>query len=183
MATYTPAPYSAENAEDLNNFYTPRIRGEKTGFAPEDLKTMESKAVNSANYSVNESVRRGASSRRTPGGITTGGMGTTRESAVNTALGVRSQALQDIAVQNAVLKHQDQWNAATGMQNFMTQQDSMAMQQYSIQAQMEMYNTQADAMKSAAMWQGIGSMVGGAGSAYGGYASGAGSKALASAIK
>ena len=123
-ASYVPSPYSAPASSDLMNFYEPRINGLQTGYAPEDITAMETKAVDSANYSVDEAVRRGASGRKTPGGITTGGMDTTRESAVNSALGVRSAALQDIAVQNAVLKHQDQWNAATGMQSFLIEQDS-----------------------------------------------------------
>lgn len=175
--SYQPSPYSAPASAELFNFYQPRIQGQNTGYAPEDIQTIKSVAVNNANYAVDESVRRGAGARRTPGGITTGGMNTMRESAVNSALAVRSNALQDVAVQNAVLKHQDQWNAAAGMQGFLAEQDQSAAQRYNMAAQMwnakatadayqNMYATQAKGQDNSAMWSALGQIGGSALSAY-----------------
>ena len=131
--SYQPSPYHESSSSELNNFYTPRIKGENTGLSAEDLAGLNAQAVDSSNYLTNEAVRRGAASRRTPGGVKTGGMDTLRESAVTAGLQGRSNALRDVATQNALLKHQDQWNAASGMQSFLNEQDQNALGVYNSQ--------------------------------------------------
>ncbi len=130
---YQPSPYSAGASENINNFYTSRVNGENLGYRPEDLDTMNASAIDTSNYMTNEAVRRGASARRTPGGVTTGGQGALRENAVMSGLQNRSAALRDIAVQNSVLKHNDQWNAAQGLQAFLNEQDANALGIYNAQ--------------------------------------------------
>lgn len=140
--SYTPSPYHAEASDDIYNFYKPRIEGQDTGLSDSDLSTLNASAIDSSNYLTNEAVRRGASSRKTPGGTYTGGMDTMRESAVTAGLQGRSEALRDVATQNALLKHQDQWNAASGMQGFLNEQDQNALGVYS--GQMSAYTSQAN---------------------------------------
>lgn len=164
---YQKSPYHDSASAELNNFYTPRIRGEQTGLAEDDLANLRAGAIDNSNYLTNEAVRRGAAGRRTPGGVNTGGQDTLRESAVTAGLQGRSNALRDIATQNALLKHQDQWNAATGMQSFLNQQDQNALgvsnynlSAYSTDAQMDMLSNMYGNANNNATNSGLGSILG-----------------------
>lgn len=141
-AQFQPSPYHTEASDNINNFYTSRIKGQNLGYSQDTLDTMDATAIDSSNYLTNEAVRRGSSARKTPGGVYTGGMNTLREGAVNTGLQTRSSALRDVATQNAVLSHQDQWNAATGLQNFLAEQDQYALGVYNAQTGNQNANNQ-----------------------------------------
>lgn len=103
---------------------------------------MNAQAEDSATRNANELERRGAAGRRSGyGGSTTGGTNVLREKAMQSGLEYRSNAMRDIAINNAVLKHNDQWNAATGMQNFLNSERSNALAKWT--GDISLYNTQA----------------------------------------
>lgn len=139
---YQPSAYDAPASESIYNFYDPRIKGEKTGYSEEDLGTMKSQAIDQSTRVGSELERRGSAGRRLGyGGTSTGGTSNLREKAIQTGLEYRSNALRDIAIKNAVQKHQDQWNAATGMQNFLNSERTNALAKWT--GDISMFNTQA----------------------------------------
>jgi len=124
---YVPSKYDAGSSETLFNFYDPRVKGENLGFADEDLKTMQGQAQDYSTRNMNEAIRRGGASRRAgTGGTWTGGRDVMRDESIRSGLEYRSNAMRDIAVRNAVMKHQDQWNAASGMGNFLNNERAQA---------------------------------------------------------
>jgi len=129
---YVPSQYDAGSSSAIYGFYEPRVRGENLGFSKEDLGTMESQAQDHSTRMMNEAIRRGASGRRAgTGGTWTGGRDTMRDEAIRGGLEYRSNAVRDIAVRNAVLKHQDQWNAASGLGNFLGNERAHALAKWS----------------------------------------------------
>lgn len=129
---YVPSEYDAPASKSIFDFYDPRIKGEKLGYAKEDLDIMEGQAQDHATRNMNEAISRGAAGRRQgTGGTWTGGRDVMRDDAINKGLEYRSNAMRDIAVRNAVLKHNDQWNAAAGMGNFLGNERSHALAQWS----------------------------------------------------
>lgn len=125
---YVPSQYDEKSSSDLFNFYDPRVRGENLGYADEDLKTMEGQAQDYSTRQMNEAIKRGAAGRRRgTGGTYSGGRDVMRDEAIRGGLEYRSNAMRDIAVRNSVLKHQDQWNAASGMGTFLNNERANAM--------------------------------------------------------
>lgn len=128
---YQASEYDAPSAKTLYGFYEPRVRGENLGYSQEDLGTMTAQAEDQATRQSNELIRRGSAGRRLGyGGTSTGGQNRLREQAIQTGLEYRSNAMRDIAIKNAVQKHQDQWNAATGLQNFLNAERSNALSRW-----------------------------------------------------
>lgn len=128
---YVPSAYDKGSSEALYGFYEPRVRGEKLGFSEEDLGTMRGQAQDYSTRQMNEAIRRGGSARRAgTGGTWTGGRDVMRDEAIRGGLEYRSNAMRDIAVRNAVLKHDDQWNAATGLGNFLGNERNHALAQW-----------------------------------------------------
>lgn len=168
VPVYQPSAYDAPASKSIYEFYEPRTRGEGTGYSEEDLSTMKGQAIDQSTRVGSELERRGAAGRRLGyGGTTTGGTNVMREKAIQTGLEYRSNALRDIAIKNAVQKHQDQWNAASGLQSFLNSERQTALSQWI--GQVPMYNTQnntdaatgtAAASNSNQMWSNL-SQVGG----------------------
>lgn len=161
---YTPSEYDAPSSKSIYDFYEPRTRGEKTGYSQEDLSTMNAQVEDATTRNANEMVRRGAAGRRLGyGGTSTGGTNRVREQAIQSGLEYRSNAMRDIAIKNAVQKHQDQWNAAGGLQNFLNAERSHALSKWTGEA--SMYNTQtyADAIAGSQAAQGSNDMMSGMG--------------------
>lgn len=128
---YVPSEYDASSSKTLYNFYEPRARGENTGYAPEDLKIMETQAQDHSTRNMNEAIRRGAAGRRVgTGGTYSGGRDVMRDEAIRTGLEYRSNAMRDIAVRNAVQKHTDQWQGAAGLGNFLNSERSHAISKW-----------------------------------------------------
>lgn len=128
---YVPSKYDAGSSEAIYGFYEPRVRGEKLGFSDEDLGTMRGQAQDYSTRQMNEAIRRGGSARRAgTGGTWSGGRDVMRDEAIRGGLEYRSNAMRDIAVRNAVLKHDDQWNAAAGLGNFLGNERSHALSQW-----------------------------------------------------
>lgn len=122
---YVPSKFDENSSQSIYDFYSPRIKGEKTGYGADDLKIMEGQAQDFSTRNMNEAIRRGAAGRRRgTGGTWTGGRDTMRDEAIRGGLEYRSNAMRDIAVRNAVLKHQDQWNATQGMGTFLNNERS-----------------------------------------------------------
>ena len=116
--------YDASSASDLYNFYDSRTNGENLGYSPSDLNTMYAQTTDQATHNINESERLGEAGMLETGGTTTGGMNTMKQNAINTGLAYRSSALNDVAIQNATLKQQQQYAAAQGLQGFLNNERS-----------------------------------------------------------
>lgn len=129
---YVPSEYDKASSKSLYDFYDPRIKGEQTGYSEDDMKIMRNQAQDYSTRNMNEAIRRGASARRAgTRGTWTGGRDVMRDEAIRGGLEYRSNAMRDIAVRNAVQKHQDQWNAAAGMGNFLGNERAHALAQWS----------------------------------------------------
>lgn len=140
--SYIASEYDAPSAKTIYEFYEPRTRGENLGYSKEDLSTMQGQAIDQSTRVGSELERRGSAGRRLGyGGTTTGGTNVMREKAIQTGLEYRSNALRDIAIKNAVQKHQDQWNAASGLQNFLNAERSNALSKWT--GDVSMYNANA----------------------------------------
>ena len=84
---YVPSQYDKGSSEALYGFYEPRVRGEKLGFADEDMKTMTNQAQDYSTRQMNEAIRRGGSARRAgTGGTWTGGRDVMRDEAIRGGL-------------------------------------------------------------------------------------------------
>lgn len=128
---YVPSQYDTGSSKALYDFLEPRVRGEKLGYGEDDLETMRTEAQDYSTRQMNEAIRRGAAARRTgTGGTWTGGRDVMRDEAIRTGLEYRSNAMRDIAVRNAVQKHSDQWNAVSGLGNFLGNERSHALAQW-----------------------------------------------------
>lgn len=129
---YVPSQYDEGSSKTLYSFYEPRTRGENLGYSREDLGIMESQAQDYSTRMMNEAIRRGASARRRgTGGTWTGGRDIMRDEAIRAGLEYRSNAMRDIAVRNAVQKHTDQWNAASGLGTFLNNERAHALAKWS----------------------------------------------------
>jgi hypothetical protein len=122
--TIGTSQYDAGSANDLYNFYDSRTQGENLGYSPSDLNTMYAQTTDQTTHNINESERLGEAGMLQTGGVTTGGMNTMKQNAVNTGLAYRSSALNDVAIQNATLKQQQQYEAAQGLQGFLNNERS-----------------------------------------------------------
>jgi hypothetical protein len=111
--------YDTGSANDLYNFYDSRTQGQNLGYSPEDLNTMYAQTTDQTTHNINESERLGEAGMLQTGGVTTGGMNTMRQNSINAGLAYRSSALNDVAIQNATLKQQQQYAAAAGLQGFL----------------------------------------------------------------
>jgi hypothetical protein len=116
------SPYTKGTAKILNDVLSNRAQGKDVGFAPEDLATMRSSAVDEGNRQTNELVRRGLAARRLVGaeGMGTGGAQRLHERAIATGEESRSKAIKDIGIKNALLKRQEQQAGLSGLQGFTT---------------------------------------------------------------
>lgn len=166
--TYQASKYDAPASESIYNFYSPRLKGENLGFAPEDLSLMKGEAIDTSTHGFNETMRRGMAGRQLTGGLTQGGVNTLRENALSTGLQARSNAVRDIGIRNAVLKQQQQWQAASGMQNFLGAERANAgnvfQMQYApwqYQDQKSMYNNLYNNQSGSDLWGGLGELGGG----------------------
>lgn len=129
---YKPSEYDAGSSKALYGFLEPRVRGENLGYSKEDLGIMEGQAQDYSTRQMNEAIRRGASARRSgTRGTYSGGRDIMRDEAIRGGLEYRSNAMRDIAVRNAVQKSQDQWNAVSGLGNFLGNERSHALAQWS----------------------------------------------------
>ena len=117
--TIGTSQYDDNSAGDLYNFYDSRVKGQNLGYLPEDLNTMTAQVTDQTTHSINESRRIGEAGQLRTGGVTTGGTETLNQNSVNAGLAYRSSALNDIAVQNAVMKKQEQASSAQGLQGFL----------------------------------------------------------------
>lgn len=111
--------YDDQDTDSVHNFYDRRTKGADLGYSTEDLGTMNAQAIDNATHEGNELSRRvgGATSSRS-GGMNTGGGDRLQRQGVGQMLSSRSAAMRDIAIKNAVLKHDDQWDAASGLNTF-----------------------------------------------------------------
>lgn len=125
---YVPSDYDKDASKSIYDFYSPRMRGENTGYSEEDLNIMKGQAQDYSTRQMKEAIRRGAAARRPgTGGTWSGGRDTMRDEAIRGGLEFRSNAMRDIAVRNAVLKHQDEWNATQGMGTFLNNERAHAL--------------------------------------------------------
>jgi hypothetical protein len=159
LPSYTPSKYDAPSAENISNFYTPRIQGKQTGFEKGDLDLMRQDAQDQSTRAMNSLIKQQMAGARIPGGLSTGGQQAIRERAMRTGLESRSQAIRDIGIKNAVLKHQDQWNAASGLQGFLNSERAEAQNIWAgnranamAQWQSDMTGWQASQQEEPNMW-------------------------------
>jgi len=122
--TIGTSQYDPASANDLFNFYDSRTKGENLGYSEDDLNTMKAQTIDQTTHNISESRRLGEAGELRTGGVTMGGSETINNNAVNSGLAFRSSALNDIAIQNATLKQQQQFAAAGGLQNFLNNERS-----------------------------------------------------------
>lgn len=128
---FKPSKYDDPAAEQLYGTLTKRVAGKDVGFAPEDIRTMRGEAIEQAGLAGREFERRAMAGRQAQtGAITRGGMARVREQAIGTSLALRSKALRDISIRNAVLKREEQAAAIPQMQTFLAQERGEAMSRY-----------------------------------------------------
>lgn len=112
--------YDKPSAEQVHKFYSRKSAGTDVGLAPEDLTTLNAAAIDDATQQGNELTRRALAGHRTrTGGMETGGTGRIERAGIGQMLQARSKAMRDVAIQNAVLKHEDIWEGTRGLSDFL----------------------------------------------------------------
>lgn len=127
IPTYTPSQYDKPAAGQLYDTLSKRARGEGVGYSDEDLNTMKAQAIDESARLTNDTVSRATAGRQMTGGITAGGTNRLRERALIAGGQARSQAMRDVALNNAVLKQQQQGTAIEGLQGFLNSERSNAL--------------------------------------------------------
>jgi hypothetical protein len=172
--------YDPASANDLFNFYDSRTKGENLGYSEEDLGVMKAQTTDQVTHNINESRRLGEAGELRTGGVTMGGSETINNNAINSGLAFRSSALNDIAIQNATLKQQQQFAAAGGLQSFLNNERSNQFQIWQSQyypwqtkemtnMYEDMFNKQQETASNAGWMQLAGQGAAAGASAYGSY--------------
>jgi hypothetical protein len=144
LPDYTPSQYDAPASGQLYSTLSNRVAGRDVGYSPEDLATMNSQAVDQSAKAGNDVMARTMAGRQNTGGVTTGGTNLTREKTAQYASGLQSQAMRDVAINNAVLKRQEQGAAISGEQGFLNSERANAQNIYEDKYQKAMGTYGAD---------------------------------------
>lgn len=181
--SYQASQYDAPSAQSLYNFWQPRVEGKNLGLSDEDLGVIRAQTVDQSTHNIAESRRLGQAGQLRTGGITRRGTQAVNQGADNSGLSYRSSALNDIAIQNAVMKHNDQYTAAGGLQSFLNNERANAFQiwqteyyPWQTQQYVDMYSNLAKAQQSNNQWNSIASLAGTAAKAYAASQTGGGSE-------
>lgn len=110
--------YEKPTAKQLYETYSTRAK-EGIGYGPEELAQMRAEAIEQAAGAGSEYERRAMAGRQLTGGMSTAGRNRIREKSLGATLGMRSQGLRDIAIQDALSRRQEKAAGATGLQNFL----------------------------------------------------------------
>lgn len=175
LPSYQASKYDAPSSEQLFNTLQDRVAGRNVGFSPQDLQTMNDQAIDQSAQAGNDVMNRSMAGRQQTGGISKGGTNVLREKTAMYAGGLRSNAMRDVAINNAVQKRQEINAAIPEEQNFLGAERSQAQTLYGNQMQQAMlqkeeadkvqaYNTARNDYSN----QQIGNMVGGFTSGYAG---------------
>lgn len=107
LPTYQASQYDAPAAAQLFSTLQDRVAGKNVGYSPEDMATMNAQAVDQSAQAGNEFLNRSMAGRQNTGGVSTGGTNVVRDKALMYAGGLKSNALRDVAIKNAVQKRQE----------------------------------------------------------------------------
>lgn len=123
---YQVSEYDKPASKQLFDTYSNRAAGKDVGFSEEDLTSMKGQAIDDSALHRREMRRQGFASNtdlsRTNKGTTgTSTLGAQRfkEREISSSLMIRSKALRDVAIRNAVLKRQEQSEGIQGLSNFL----------------------------------------------------------------
>lgn len=112
--------YDDPSSGQVYDFYSRRSKGSDVGLGADDMTMLNAAAIDQSTQEGNELTRRALAGHRTrTGGMETGGTGRIERAGVGQMLQSRSKAMRDIAIQNAVLKHQDIWSGTEGLSGFL----------------------------------------------------------------
>jgi hypothetical protein len=117
---YVPSKYDAPAAGQLFSTLQNRVAGRDVGFAPEDVVTMNQQAIDESAKASNEMINKGMAGRNQTGGVTKGSTNLLREKAILGGGQLRSNALRDVAIKNAVQKRLEVNAAIPQEQTFLT---------------------------------------------------------------
>lgn len=172
---YTPSPYDALTSGQLYSTLSDRVAGKNVGYSPEDLAVMNSQAVDQSAKAGNDVMARSMAGQQHTGGVSTGSTNLLREKTAEYAGGLRSNAMRDVAINNAVQKRQEINAAIPEEQGFLNSERSNAENLYSNQIQKALLQKQeADKVqafnvaRNDSANQGLQSIIGGVTSGYSG---------------
>ncbi|MCG3177366.1 MAG: hypothetical protein MOGMAGMI_02340 [Candidatus Omnitrophica bacterium] len=123
--------YDDPSSEQIYDFYSRRSKGTDVGLGADDLTMLNAAAIDQSTQEGNELTRRAVAGHKTrTGGMETGGTGRIERAGVGKMLQSRSKAMRDIAIQNAVLKHNDIWAGTEGLSGFLGDERSQQNRQW-----------------------------------------------------
>jgi hypothetical protein len=135
LPSYQASQYDAPSAAQLFSTLQNRVAGRDVGYSAEDLATMNDQAVDQSTKAANDMLNRSMAGRQQTGGITKGGTNVAREQAYMYGGGLKSNALRDVAINNAVQKRQEINAAIPEEQQFLGGERAQAETLYNNQMQ------------------------------------------------
>lgn len=112
--------YDDPSSKQVYDFYKGKSDGSTAGLAADDLNMLNAEAIDQSHRQTQEYKRVVGNQARPSTGVMTRGRADRNErEAIGQYIGARSKAMRDVAIQNAVLKHDDQFKGTSGLQTFL----------------------------------------------------------------